>query len=263
MIDIHSHILPAIDDGSRNVDESVAMAIQESSGGTTVIFATPHVYTNGDFKKADTFIERVAELQAVFDEKNVPLKIAQGAEVFPMLEIPDAIAKGHPISLCGHKKHVLLDLPLGQAPMFLEKLTYDLLGAGITPILAHPERTAPVQQSLDVLIPYLERGVLCQVNAGSLFGKYGKDAQKRALEILTRQWAHFMASDLHRPSSKGATLQYAKTHLVGVPVSYVEAITVTNPGLVLAGKYVPELDTDLLSVPKEKKFLGGLFQRRK
>lgn len=262
MIDIHSHILPAIDDGSRSVEESLAMGRQEFEGGTTVIFATPHVYTNADFAKSDSFVQRVADLQGIFDEESVGLKIVQGAEVFPMMEILDALGAGHPISLGGKKKHILLDLPLGQSPMILDKLTFELLANGITPILAHPERTAPVQQSLEILIPYLERGVLCQVNAGSLFGKYGQQAQKRANDILNLRWAQFLASDMHRPSSKGAILRYAKSQLAGTPFEYIEQLTVHNPGLVLAGKGVPEIDYDILTIPKERKFLGGLFKKR-
>lgn len=261
MIDIHSHILPAIDDGSRSVEESIEIGRQEVEGGTSTIFATPHVYTNADFAKSDSFPERVAELQQVFDEENVGLKIVQGAEVFPMMEILDALGKGHPISLGGKKRHILLDLPLGQSPMILDRLTFDLLTAGITPILAHPERTAPVQESLEVLIPFLERGVLCQINAGSLFGKYGAQAQKRANEILTLQWAQFLASDKHRPSSKGPMLRYGKSQLVGLPADYLEQITVVNPGLVLAGKSVAQAEPDVLKIPKEKKFLG-IFKRR-
>ncbi len=261
MIDIHSHILPAIDDGSRSVEESIEMGRQEVEGGTTTIFATPHVYTNADFAKSDSFVERVCELQEAFDAEEVGLKIAQGAEVFPMMEIIDALDAGHPISLGGKKKHILLDLPLGQSPMILDKLTFELLAAGVTPILAHPERTAPVQESLEVLIPFLERGVLCQVNAGSLFGKYGPQAQKRGHEILSMQWAAFLASDKHRPSSKGPMLRYGKSQLVGLPGEYLEEITVRNPGLVLAGKSVPQIDYDILKVPKEKKFLG-IFKRR-
>lgn len=262
MIDIHSHILPAIDDGSRSVDESLAMGRQELEGGTSVIFATPHVYTNADFSKSDSFVQRVVDLQAIFDQEGVNLKIIQGAEVFPMMEILDALGAGHPISLGEKKKHILLDLPLGQSPMILDKLTFELLANGITPILAHPERTSPVQQSLEILIPFLERGVLCQVNAGSLFGKYGPQAQKRANDILNLRWAQFLASDMHRPSSKGAMMRYAKSQLVGVPVSYIEEITVTNPGCVLAGKSVPSIDYDILTIPKERKFLAGLFKKR-
>jgi protein-tyrosine phosphatase len=261
MIDIHSHILPAVDDGSRSVEESIEMGRQEAEGGTTTIFATPHVYTNADFPKSDSFVQKVIDLQGIFDQEGVPLKIAQGAEVFPMMEILDALGAGHPITLGGKRKHILLDLPLGQSPMILDKLTFELLANGITPILAHPERTAPVQDSIEVLIPFLERGVLCQVNAGSLFGRYGSQAQKRGLEILTRQWAHFMASDMHRPGSRGPILRFGKAQLAGLPADYLEDITVRNPGKVLAGQSVPQLDYDLLVVTKPKKFLG-IFKKR-
>jgi len=262
MIDIHSHILPAIDDGSRSLDESIEMGRQSVAGGTTTIYATPHVYTHADFAKSDTYPEKVADLQAVFDKEGVPLKIIQGAEVFPMMEILGALDAGHALTLGGKRKHMLLDLPLGQSPTILDQLTFELLANGITPILAHPERTMPVHESLDVLIPYLERGVLVQVNAGSLYGRYGPQAKKRANEILTRRWAQFLASDMHRPGSHGPIIKYGLSKIETLTASYIEEITVTNPGYVLAGKSIPMIDTDLLDVPKERKFLAGLFKKR-
>ena len=262
MIDIHSHILPAVDDGSRSVEESITMAKQALEGGTTVVFATPHIYNVADFPKAPEFVQRVADLQTELDNEGVELTIAKGAEVFPMMEILDALASNQPITLAGKSKHILLDLPLAQWPMILDKLTFELLAGGITPILAHPERTAAVQESMDILIPFLERGVLCQVNAGSLSGKYGPIAQERANQILSRRWAQFLASDMHRPSAKGPALKNAVERLSGLPAAYVEEITLVNPGHVLAGTKVPFINYSVLETPPERKRFGGFFKKR-
>jgi len=263
MIDIHSHILPFTDDGAKDLDESMAMGRQEAEGGTTVVFATPHVYNAGDLQKTPGFVQKVIDLQAEFDRDGIKIQLIQGAEVFPMMEILDALKADLPVTLGGKKKHILLDLPLGQWPMDLNNLTFELLANGVTPILAHPERTAPIQESLERLIPYLERGVLIQVNAGSLSGRYGPQAQKRAHQIISRTWAQFLATDMHHPSPNGAALKRAKDALSDSSPSYIEEITVRNPGCVLAGKSVPSINYEILDAPPEKKRLFGIFPKRR
>ncbi len=263
MIDIHSHILPETDDGAVNLEESLAMGRQEAEGGTTVVFATSHIYNATELKRGYEYVEKVAELQSQFDKEGVAIKLATGAEVFPMMEIMEAVNAGVPITLGDKKKHILLDLPLGQWPMTLSGLSFELLAAGITPILAHPERTMPVQGSLDILKPLLERGVLCQVNAGSLLGKYGPQAQKRGHQLLALQWAQFVATDMHHPSSNGASLKRAKDTLSELPPRYVEEITLKNPERVLNGAYVPTVEYDRLDAKPEKKgLIGRLFGRK-
>jgi len=264
MIDIHSHILPATDDGAQSLEDSLAIGRQESEGGTTVVFATPHIYNVADLQKGPVFLQSVASLQAEFDKEGVGIILASGAEVSPMMEVLDALDSKLPITLANKSKHLLLDLPLGQWPMYMDRLTFDLLALGITPILAHPERTMPVQESIEVLIPFLERGVLCQVNAGSLTGKYGPFAKKRANQILTRQWCQFLASDIHRPSPKGPLLRGAMNLLSALPPKFLQDITVNNPGHVLAGTSVPSINYEILDArPERTGFLSGLFKKRK
>lgn len=265
MIDIHSHILPAVDDGAQSVEDSIAIGRQEAEGGTTVIFATPHMYNAVDIPRAPGFVELVLKLREEFEKQNVPISVLQGAEVFPMMQIIQAIEDDVPITLGGKRKHILLDLPFGQWPMILGELTFELLTEGITPILAHPERTGPVQESIDVLLPYLEKGVLCQVNAGSILGRFGPMAQRRAHQILDRQWAQFLASDVHRPSGKGPSLKAAKDLLSDLPEAYVEDITVNNPRHIVEGTSVPRPRLDIREKPAPERggFLSGLFKKRK
>src|SRR5580658_4348930 len=101
MIDIHSHILHGVDDGAKTLEDSIAMGRQEFEGGTTVVFATPHIYSSTDLAKAPEFVERMCQLQEDLDREGVGIKIAQGAEVFPMMEILDALKQKTPITLAG------------------------------------------------------------------------------------------------------------------------------------------------------------------
>jgi len=180
-----------------------------------------------------------------------------------MMEILDALKQKAPITLAGKGRHILLDLPLGQWPMIMENLTFELMTRGITPILAHPERTGPVQQSLDFIVPYLERGVLFQVNTGSLTGKYGPQAKIRAREILSKGWAHFLASDMHRASTRGPYLQGARNLLSELTADYLDEITERNPACVLAGKGLPPKRLNLPQPqPERSGFLAGLFRKR-
>lgn len=235
MIDIHSHIVPAVDDGVQTIEEAFELLRMEQSGGTTFMFATPHVYGEADYALVRKMAEHVATLNEAVRKEGIEVEVIQGAEVFPAPDVPTAIRKGLPLTLGDKKAHILLDLPFGAFPPYLEDLVFNLKAMGIVPILAHPERTGPVQQSLAILHNLLKRGAVCQVNAGSLRGKYGPAAQEVGYKILELQWASFLASDAHRPG-KGPQLasgrDFAADH---VDPGYLQILTTENGRAVMAG----------------------------
>ena len=260
MVDIHTHILHSTDDGARNVEASIAMGRQEAAGGTTTIVATPHIYSAQDIRKSPEFVARVEKLQEEFNHEQVGITLVQGAEVYPIMDILDALDDGMPITLGPSRKFILLDLPLQSWPLNMEQIIFEIFSRGITPILAHPERTSSVQQSLEFLVPYLERGVLLQVNAGSLTGAYGPVAQKRVNEILARKWASFIASDMHRAKDKPA-LRTAVDLLRDLPKEYVDQISTRNPQAAVLGQPIASVDPSLIAPVPKKSRLGQLFKR--
>ncbi len=262
MIDIHSHILPGVDDGAVDLAESLAMARLAVGRGTTVQFATPHVTNRMEFALAASVETRLADLQAVFDQEAIPLRLAPGAEVYPMEGLAQAVAEGAPLTLAHGGRYLLLDSPFSSLPMGLGQMIYLLKTRGVTPILAHPERVMPIQQNPQVLEEYVHNGLLLQINTSSVMGRHGEEAQAAAHVLLRHQWVHFLASDSHgararRPGLADAAAELAATY--GQPL--VDTLTQENGRHVLDG--TPIATTPLPYTPPKKKssWFGRMFGR--
>lgn len=259
MIDIHSHILPAIDDGAANLDESLAMARQAVEGGTTVLFATPHVMDRKDLDRARDYPVAAAAFQRVLDEQHIPLKLAVGAEVYPMEGLLEAIQQGIPLLLGPRRKTILLDSPFSVLPIGLEQWVFKLQAYGFQVILAHPERVMPVQMNPQTLEPLVSRGMLLQVNASSFLGGSGEPAKSTAELLLRHHWVHFIASDSHSPVHRRPGLTRVLpvvTALAGVEVA--NELMENNGRRLLDGEPV---STDPLPFSGKHGMKRGFFSR--
>jgi len=213
MIDIHTHILPGVDDGAADLAESLAMARLAVEHGTTVLFATPHVSDRPELARVGQIAGLVAELQAALAREEIPLCIEPGAEVYPLENLLAEVDKGLPLTLGQRGRYLLLDSPFGSLPMGLSQTVFLLQTRGITPILAHPERVMPIQQNPQVLEEMVQRGVLLQINATSVLGRHGETAQETAFLLLRQRWVHFLASDAHSIRGRRPTLDAAAQEL--------------------------------------------------
>ena len=260
MIDIHSHILPGIDDGAATVDEAIQMAKQAVAAGVTSMFATPHVLSGQELRRTPVIERHVAFLQEELNKRSIPLQLIAGAELYPLDGLLTALAEGLPITLGKAGRHLLLEMPLSAIPMGIEQLIYALQTRGVTPILAHPERCIPVQQNPGVLEPMLERGVLVQITASSLQEKHSEIARKTANSLLRHNWVHFVASDAHSPRYRRSNINEVTgllTEQYGQEM--VEALVTLNGQRVIDGEAVP---TDPLPfVPQAKRRWWNIFRR--
>ena len=213
MIDIHSHILPEIDDGPATMADALLMAELAVAGGCSVLFATPHLAARQDLETAKGLADHVVELQAVLATAGIPLRVLPGMEVYPDEFVVEAVADGYPITLGPADKYLLLETPPTRLPMNFEHLVYGLELQGITAILAHPERSVTVQENPQVLDALVERGVLLQINAGSLLGRHGPRAEQTARTLLDVRWVQFVASDAHSPRRRRPGLELVMPRL--------------------------------------------------
>ncbi|MFC0272294.1 tyrosine-protein phosphatase [Metabacillus herbersteinensis] len=211
MIDIHSHILPGVDDGAQRLVDSIDMAKMAVEEGITKIIATPH-HQNGKYtnKKAD-IIERVVELNHQLQKENIALEVLPGQETRIYGEILQDLEKDDILPL-NHSNYLFVELPSGHVPRYTEQLLYDIQLKGLTPIIVHPERNAEVMENSDILFNLVNKGALTQVTAGSLTGHFGKKIQKFSMQLVEAQLTHFVASDVHNVSSRAFRLRdsYAK-----------------------------------------------------
>ncbi|EPD52357.1 hypothetical protein HMPREF1210_01710 [Paenisporosarcina sp. HGH0030] len=213
MIDIHSHILWGLDDGSKNLSDSVEMAKQAVAEGITSIIATPHhrhpSYTND---KKDV-LSKVQEVKAELNRQNIQLDLYAGQEIRLFGEMVDIFNRGEELLTLNDSEYVLVEFPSSNIPKYTEQLFYDLLVNGYTPIIAHPERNAEIAENSDKLYRLIKNGALSQVTAASVAGMFGKKTQKLSLNMLEHQLAHFVATDAHNITNRACVWKLAMDKL--------------------------------------------------
>lgn len=198
MIDIHSHILPSIDDGSRSMDESIEIIKKAKKNGVTDIIVTPHyiagskyVVNNKDKK------ELLSLLKKEIKKKKININLYLGNEVYVENNMLELIKKGE-ISTLHNTKYLLFELPLNYEFNGIEDLIFNLRCKHIIPIIAHPERYSYFIKNPLLIQDLINAGVLFQSNIGSFLGTYGKDVKKTALLFLKHNMITFISSDVHR-----------------------------------------------------------------
>ena len=199
MIDIHSHILPNLDDGARDLGEAVEMARMAASDGITHMTVTPHMYNGLSHNpEPDEIRVRVESLQREIGDI---LKLLPGNEVHIAHDIAEKASEGR-LTPLNHKNYMLIELPSMSVPVGVEALFYRLQVQGITPILVHPERNSELQRHPSRVAEFVEKGVRIQVTAMSLTGDFGKAALTTAERLLRHNCVHFLATDTHRANRR-------------------------------------------------------------
>lgn len=199
MIDLHCHYLPAIDDGSQSMAESLDLARASVADGITHAAMTPHIHLGRYDNLRSTVVAATEQFRLALIEAGIPLRVYPGGEVRLSSEILDLLDRDEiPYlgSLDGYKV-LLLEFPYGQIPVGTEKLSRWLIDMGIRPLIAHPERNKVVLDNIEKISPYIEMGCLLQVTAGSVTGAFGKPAQNAAELLLERGWVSVIATDAH------------------------------------------------------------------
>jgi protein-tyrosine phosphatase len=201
MIDIHNHILPGVDDGPKDIAQSIDLLQQAKEQGITGIIATPHHlsprYTN-NIQNVKSLINEMMQIPAI---KNIGIPIYHGQEVRLTDQIVDEITKGN-ISGLNDSQYLLIEFPSNEVPLYTKQLFYELQLMGFIPIIAHPERNKILANDLNMLFDLINIGALSQLTASSLLGSLGKKIQKTSLKMLNYELAHFVASDAHHSVSR-------------------------------------------------------------
>ncbi len=196
MIDIHTHILPGIDDGAADWEHSIQMARAAAAEGITGIIATPHHYDGKYSNDKETVIELVAELNSRLSELAIPLKIQSGQEIRIHSEFLSNWQSGKLLTM-GESPYVLIEMPSSQIPKSMEQVVYELRLLGVRAVIAHPERNAEVVQNPDRLAELVELGAYAQVTTHSLLGGFGRGIEKSAWTLCRRGLIHLVSSDAH------------------------------------------------------------------
>jgi protein-tyrosine phosphatase len=251
-IDIHSHILPGIDDGPQHLFESVEMAKRYFETGATCVIATPHYIPGTGWNATREIInERKKELEIQLEEKGIPIKILTGMEISfdPPLHLESEFNNLLPL---GETGYFLVETPLFVLPPdFLDMvLEFKRMAKGI--ILAHPERSRYFQNNLNMLKNLVDKDIYVQVNSGSILGHYGNRARKSVMSMFKKGYIHFIASDshnfYHRPPP-GMEQWDELRQTIGE--SAIRSACIDNPSSLLNNKKILNIRAANVSVPKK------------
>lgn len=194
MIDIHSHLLPQIDDGSNSWEESLAMARQAVSDGTTELAVTHHILSNKEFEREAEILRKFVEIKKRLAAEKIPLKLHLGSEIFYEHEL-DLSARIATYNNNG--RYFLVEFPMQGIPRGAAEKFFALIVDGKLPILAHPERNVGFLKNPSRAFDFVQRGIFLQMNAGSLTGKYGTRVKTLATTLMDSRLIHFVGSDGH------------------------------------------------------------------
>ena len=204
MIDIHSHLLPTIDDGSSSWDESLAMARQAVADGTTELAVTHHILSNQDFEQEPEILAKYAEMKQRLAEAKVPLVLHLASELYYEQDLNLAPQ----IATYNHTgRYFLVEFPMQGIPRGAVDQFFELALDGKTPIIAHPERNLGFLKNPSRAYDFVQRGALLQMNAGSLVGKYGEGVKNLAIALLNAHLIHFVGSDGHNTTRRSMRMR--------------------------------------------------------
>ena len=200
MLDFHNHLIPKVDDGAESIGESEhALATMQGQGIGNVI-TTPHLRASllKNERGRDIYLERVDSswqfLSATAAAKFPDVRLERGFEI--LLDIPE-IDLGDPRLRLAKSMFALVEFPFLSIPPHSDRVLFDIKMQRYVPIVAHPERYRDIQDNPDAADGWRRVGALLQVNAGSLLGKYGPEAERTGWELLRRGWASYVCSDYH------------------------------------------------------------------
>lgn len=200
MIDTHTHILPGIDDGATNLDESLNIARELVSQGITKVIATPHFINGTSYQspvsKNHTIIDT---LRQKLQSEKIELDIYLGNEVYIDDKISELL-KSEKITTLAGGKYLMVELPMSGYYPNAEDILTDLIAEGYQIILAHPERYSSIQNDFKIAENLFKKGILFQCEFGSYVGKYGRKAKKTAIKLAKNKMIFAFGSDSHRPS---------------------------------------------------------------
>lgn len=207
VVDVHIHILPGVDDGSQDMEETLAMLQKAYAEGITDIIATPH-HKSGRHNASLRTIQRLTEqVQECANQNNIPIQIYPGNEVLYYSDMEDSL-EDHRICTMNNTEYVLLEFSPGDRFTYIRNAVDSVFGMGYQPIIAHVERYECMVRHPEYVTELKQMGAGIQINAGSITGETGWKVKRLAHKLLQRRLVDYVGTDAH--SCKGRTPSISK-----------------------------------------------------
>ncbi|RJQ16210.1 MAG: hypothetical protein C4560_09745 [Nitrospiraceae bacterium] len=239
MTDIHTHILPGVDDGAEDIKESLQLLRHAEEEGIRRVVTTPHVYNISDMMQREKIENAFNQLKEAALMENIRITLIWGAELMIDYRIISEIEMLHYYTINREGRFVLLELPMHEIPPYTQSVIYELMLEGVTPIIAHPERNASIIMNHEKLEELLLKGAMAQLNAGSLLGEYGNKVRKTSELLLKKGYISFIGSDVHSYSkNRGPMLNAADIMSKFISDDEIEKIFHSNTDRMVESKHI-------------------------
>lgn len=240
MIDLHSHILPGLDDGARSLQESIAMARMAVDSGVTAMVATPHC---SDDRRRDVY-DAWLLLREAMEEARIPLQLFLGMEIFGTPATAQMLKNGSLFTL-NQSRYPLVEFSFHSDGEEETHILRSICRAGFRPVVAHPERYSYVQRDPAIVNTWYQMGCLLQLNRGSILGRFGHKAQQTAAQLVVRGFTAAVASDAHSPRSRTPWMaDVSELLLEGLSPEQVRQLLHDNPMHIIQNEDIPSAEPE-------------------
>lgn len=259
IIDIHSHLIPGVDDGAQTLAESIKLAKLGYQEGVRHIVLTPH-HRNGQFVNRKKDVLKYAEdLNLAYQKARIPIQVYPSQEIRLTEDFLEDYFSDQLLSLDAAGRYYLIEFPTLKLPTFTDQLIDQLVSMGLTPVIAHPERNHELAENYDRLYELVEKGCLSQITSSSYIGLYGSKLQEAGRDMIRLNLAHVIASDVHhieyRPFNMKKAFQQLESEFGEAHVAYFK----NNAKDILNGDPVQAKSPIQQHTKKKKKRFFGLF----
>lgn len=249
MVDIHTHILPGLDDGSRSLEESVDMAVIAAENGLNHIVASSH--GNCFPYSMEEYWEQFQNLKRELRNRQIPVTLYPGMEIYLNEDAKELLEKQELLSI-NNTRYVLVEFPMEEKPQNICRRVAEIQKMDYTIVLAHPERYVSVQREFELAYYLEEEGCVLQINADSLLGQFGRAGERVSKQLLRDGIVGVIATDAHdsvyrRPSVR-RTLEYLRKYY---PLSLIHLWLSENPSRILKGYPILDAKRDRIKEYKE------------
>lgn len=253
LVDLHCHILPGVDDGSKDLQMSLDLAKVAVDQGITHSLLTPHHMDGQYTNHKQAVISETADFQKALDAKKIPLTVFPSQEVHLTGELMKAIAADDVLFMDETNKYLLLELPHDGIPEYAEDMIFDLITRGMIPVIAHPERNQGIQITPERLYEFVKMGCLTQLTASSYVGVFGKKVQELTEKIIKANLGFTFASDAHNFKGRRFLMKEAFEKLEAEEGKNKAELFNTNAKNIMNGDSVAEMDYQEISSSSKKK----------
>lgn len=256
MIDLHSHIICNVDDGSKSKNMTFNMLKMAEFNGTKKIIATPHFFRGNFETPFNQVFEIFEEVKSLVKENNINIEVYCGQEVYYSDKILEQYINGE-IGTINNSKYMLIEFPMRDFNIneILDSI-YELQIKGVVPVVAHPERYYKFIREPRLINKFIKAGFLFQLNTGSICGDFGKDAKKTSEIFVKNKIYNFIGSDCHRDDKRTSNMSLGIKKIENINKIYIDEIMDSSEKLLL------NEDVGFLGVMiKEKKGLFSILKK--